>query len=55
VPGGERRQPPDRATDLPRAWWPKAVVWVDALPLLPNGKVDRLRARELATVELARG
>jgi O-succinylbenzoic acid--CoA ligase len=25
----------------PRSWAPREVVWVDALPLLPNGKVDR--------------
>ncbi len=32
----------------PRAWAPRAVVAVDALPLLPNGKPDRLGARRLA-------
>jgi O-succinylbenzoic acid--CoA ligase len=32
----------------PRAWAPRDVVHVDALPLLPNGKVDRRRLEELA-------
>ena len=32
----------------PRSWAPRQLVVVDSLPLLPNGKVDRLRARELA-------
>jgi O-succinylbenzoic acid--CoA ligase len=32
----------------PRAWAPRRVVRVDALPLLPNGKVDRLATRDLA-------
>lgn len=29
----------------PRSWAPREVVWVDALPLLPNGKVDRAALR----------
>jgi O-succinylbenzoic acid--CoA ligase len=29
----------------PRAWAPREVVVLDALPLLPNGKVDRLALR----------
>lgn len=29
----------------PRAWAPREVVWVNALPLLPNGKVDRTALR----------
>ncbi len=33
---------------LPRAWAPRRVVPVDALPLLPRGKVDRLAVRALA-------
>jgi O-succinylbenzoic acid--CoA ligase len=33
----------------PRSWAPRQLVVVDSLPLLPNGKVDRLRAREIAT------
>jgi O-succinylbenzoic acid--CoA ligase len=45
VPDGE---PAVADLDLPPAWRPKDLVWVDALPLLPNGKLDRLRARELA-------
>jgi O-succinylbenzoic acid--CoA ligase len=33
---------------LPRAWAPRQLVLVDELPLLPGGKVDRSRIRELA-------
>ena len=32
----------------PRTWAPRQLVQVDAIPLLPNGKVDRLALRELA-------
>ncbi|SFI42745.1 AMP-binding protein [Nocardioides psychrotolerans] len=32
----------------PRSWAPRQVVALDALPLLPNGKTDRLALRELA-------
>lgn len=32
---------------LPRAWGPRDVVLVDAVPLLPGGKVDRLAVRRL--------
>jgi O-succinylbenzoic acid--CoA ligase len=32
----------------PRAWAPRAVVVVDALPMLGNGKVDRAAVRALA-------
>jgi O-succinylbenzoic acid--CoA ligase len=32
----------------PRAWAPREIVHVDALPLLGNGKVDRLALEELA-------
>jgi o-succinylbenzoate---CoA ligase len=32
----------------PRAWAPRRVVRVEALPLLPNGKVDRLAVQDLA-------
>jgi O-succinylbenzoic acid--CoA ligase len=39
----------------PRSYAPRKLVVVPALPMLPNGKVDRLRARELAMAELARG
>ncbi|MEP7090175.1 MAG: AMP-binding protein [Nocardioidaceae bacterium] len=31
----------------PRSWAPRRVVHVDALPLLPNGKVDRLAVQAL--------
>jgi O-succinylbenzoic acid--CoA ligase len=33
---------------LPRTWAPRDVVLVDAVPLLPGGKVDRLAVRRLA-------
>ena len=39
------------AADLPRAWTPRLVVRVEALPLLPNGKVDRLAVERLAANE----
>jgi O-succinylbenzoic acid--CoA ligase len=32
----------------PRAWAPRQLVVVDELPLLPNGKVDRVTLEELA-------
>ena len=32
----------------PRAWAPREVVVVDRLPMLDNGKVDRLAVRSLA-------
>ena len=32
----------------PRAWSPRSVLRPPALPLLPNGKVDRRRLEELA-------
>jgi O-succinylbenzoic acid--CoA ligase len=32
----------------PRSWAPRQVVVLDAIPLLPNGKPDRLRLRGLA-------
>ncbi len=34
------------ADEHPRSWAPRDLVVVDALPLLPNGKVDRLAVRE---------
>jgi o-succinylbenzoate---CoA ligase len=34
--------------ELPRAWAPRRVVHLDALPLLPNGKVDRVAVQALA-------
>ena len=36
------------AAELARSWAPQRVVRVDALPLLPNGKVDRLGVQQLA-------
>jgi len=36
------------AGEHPRSWAPQRVVRVEALPLLPNGKVDRLSVRRLA-------
>jgi o-succinylbenzoate---CoA ligase len=36
------------ADEHPRAWAPREVVAVDALPMLANGKVDRLALEELA-------
>ena len=35
------------AAELPRAWAPRDLVSVDALPMLDTGKVDRLRLEEL--------
>ena len=32
----------------PRSWAPREVVTVDAVPMLPNGKVDRIAVRSLA-------
>jgi O-succinylbenzoic acid--CoA ligase len=32
----------------PRSWAPREVIAVDALPLLPNGKVDRLALQSRA-------
>ena len=36
------------AKQHPRTWAPREIVHVDALPLLSNGKVDRLALQELA-------
>ena len=38
---------PGSAAEQPRIWAPRAVVVVDAIPLLDNGKVDRLALKEL--------
>jgi O-succinylbenzoic acid--CoA ligase len=40
----------DELRDLvePRSWAPRGLVAVDELPLLPNGKVDRVTLEELA-------
>jgi O-succinylbenzoic acid--CoA ligase len=32
---------PEDAVEWPTGWKPKQVIWVDRMPLLPNGKVDR--------------
>ena len=32
----------------PRSWAPRDLVVLEALPLLGNGKVDRMRLKELA-------
>jgi O-succinylbenzoic acid--CoA ligase len=32
----------------PRAWAPRRLVRVEAIPLLPNGKVDRLALERIA-------
>jgi O-succinylbenzoic acid--CoA ligase len=53
---GEAGLPPiglDEARDwvgatLPRAWAPRQLVPLDALPMLPQGKLDRLALRERA-------
>jgi O-succinylbenzoic acid--CoA ligase len=36
------------AAKHPRTWAPRRVVPVAALPLLPNGKVDRLAVQRIA-------
>ena len=40
---------------LPRAWGPRQLVVLDAMPLLSNGKVDRLALRTHATRDSASG
>jgi O-succinylbenzoic acid--CoA ligase len=35
------------AAGLPRTWAPRDVVLLDELPLLPGGKIDRVRLRGL--------
>jgi O-succinylbenzoic acid--CoA ligase len=32
---------PEDAVEWPTGWKPKQLIWVDRIPLLPNGKVDR--------------
>ena len=34
---------------LPREWAPRQLLLVDELPLVPGGKIDRARLREMAT------
>jgi len=36
------------ATFPERAWWPKRWVRADRIPLLPNGKPDRIAIKKLA-------
>jgi O-succinylbenzoic acid--CoA ligase len=36
------------AEERPRSWAPRQLVILDEIPMLPNGKPDRLRLRELA-------
>jgi len=36
------------AASVPRTWAPRALVELDAMPLLPGGKIDRLALRRLA-------
>jgi O-succinylbenzoic acid--CoA ligase len=36
------------SAERPRSWAPRQLVVLDEIPLLPNGKPDRLRLRELA-------
>jgi len=36
------------AAERPRSWAPRQLVVCDEIPMLPNGKPDRLRLRELA-------
>lgn len=36
---------------LPRAWAPRQILVVDTIPLLGNGKVDRLQLRRLAAAD----
>jgi o-succinylbenzoate---CoA ligase len=43
------------AADLPRAWAPHQLLVLDALPLLPNGKLDRVQLRAAASADAARG
>ena len=39
------------AATHPRSWAPRQLVTLDAIPLLPNGKPDRLALRDAATGE----
>jgi O-succinylbenzoic acid--CoA ligase len=36
------------AVERPRSWAPRQLVVLEEIPLLPNGKPDRLRLRGLA-------
>jgi O-succinylbenzoic acid--CoA ligase len=40
---------------LPRAWAPRRVVRLDAWPLLPNGKPDRLALQRQARLDPSPG
>jgi O-succinylbenzoic acid--CoA ligase len=48
VPAGRMSLEELRDLVRPRAWAPKQLVLVDALPMLPGGKVDRLALRRVA-------
>lgn len=48
APGLERLRDAVEEAGHPRAWAPRQVVVLDTLPLLPNGKVDRVGLRALA-------
>ena len=39
---------------LPRTWAPREVVVLDTIPLLSNGKVDRVKLEQLAATREAR-
>ena len=45
----ERLRDAVEAAGHPRTWGPREVVLVDAVPMLANGKPDRIAARALAT------
>lgn len=42
------------AVERPRSWAPRQLVVLDQIPLLPNGKTDRIALREIAGREVTR-
>jgi len=42
------------STTLPRTWAPRDIVVVDTIPLLSNGKVDRVKVEQIAATREAR-